>query len=306
MGCRADRRIMAMMQKVNDIARNRQIMPYVMLAPFLIMFIVFFLGPMIAVVGLSLFHWNGISEPIFCGFSNYAKLLRDPRFLTALKNTAWFTIVYNAIMMALSISLALALASGKVFGCRFLRAAYFAPVTMSLAVVALVFDIILARGGLLNLLLSQLGLKSSVAWLWEPRYAMWAMVFMRLWRASGYYATMLISGLQNIPEEVIEAAEVDGATSRQITTHVILPLLKPMILFVLVASTIWSLQLFDEPWILNRGGPSDSTLSLVQLLYQNGFEFFKLGYSAAITVILIALIMVVAVVQMRVFRDEIV
>ena len=144
-----------------------------------------------------------------------------------------------------------------------------------------------------------MGLPSNVNWLGDPDIALGSIIGLRLWRAVGYYAVILLVGLQNIPEELNEAARIDGANWFQTTWYVTIPLLRPVLAFVIVTSTIWALQLFDEPWLLTQGGPLDATKTVVIYLYQNSFKFLTLGYGAAISYVLTLLIIVISLVQLR-------
>ena len=175
---------------------------------------------------------------------------------------------------------------------------------MSHAEVALVYDHRMNRElGLVNSLISALGFSAKPDWLGSSTMAPWTILIMRLWRATGYYGAFIVAGLQSIPTELYEAARVDGASELRTVRHITLPLLKPMVLFVVVMSSIWSFQLFEEPWILFQGGPRNSTLTILQYLYQNTFLFSRMGYGAAISYVLTIIVVVFSVLQFRIFKD---
>lgn len=284
---------------------QKRLAPYLFVAPFFVMFLVFWVGPIVTSVGISLTDWNGVQLPRFVAFANYRKLLSSPEFYIAVQNTLVAAIVYDGLMVTLAIGVAMLLDWRHLPFRRFFRASFFVPVTMSLAVVALVFQLIYAKeGGLLNQLIQTAGLPYKVDWLGDTRIALWSIVALRVWRATGYYAIIVLAGLQNIPKELYEVAAVDGATPWQSFHRITLPLLKPVMAFVVVTSSIWALQLFDEPWILTKGGPVNATLTMVIHLYQYSFQYGELGFGAAIAYVLTMIIAVFSFLQLRLFGSD--
>jgi ABC-type sugar transport system permease subunit len=284
---------------------QRRYAPYVFVAPFFLMFLVFWVGPIVTSVGISLTDWNGVELPRFVGLANYRKLLVSSEFYTAVQNTLVAALVYDALMVALAIALAVLLEWRHLPFRRFFRAAFFVPVTMSLAVVALVFQLIYAKeGGLLNQLIQAAGLPYRIDWLGDERLALWSIVALRVWRATGYYAIIVLAGLQNIPKELYEGAAIDGATAWQSFRRITLPLLRPVLAFVVITSSIWALQLFDEPWILTKGGPVNATLTMVIYLYQHSFQYGELGFGASIAYVLTMVIAIFSFLQLKLFGSE--
>jgi ABC-type sugar transport system permease subunit len=276
---------------------RRGLTPYLFLAPFFLTFIAFWLGPIIASLGYSFTDWRGFATPRFIGFANYTKLFADPRFWVAVKNTLFYGVVYVTILNLSALALALCLDSLWLRFKNAVKVGFFLPVTISLVVAAVIFEMIFAKGvGLLNIVQKGLGL-IEIDWLGDPRFAIWAIIILRVWRALGYYAVIYFAGLQGIPGDVKEAARLDGCSPWQVTRYVTLPLLKPVILFGVIMSTIWALELFDEPWVLTKGGPADSTLTIVIYLYQAGFQYVELGYAAAVSYVLTLMIVGIAIVQ---------
>lgn len=275
--------------------------PYLFLLPFFVAFAAFWIIPIVASFAFSFTSWSGLTEAEFVGLANYRQLLGDRTFWRAMTNTFLYVFVYNAIMLPLATVIALVLDSGFKRIAPAFRTAYFIPVTVSLVVVALVFDLLFNREfGPVNDVLGMLGIGANPNWLNSSTYAPWTIVIMRVWRATGYYSAFIFAGLQSIPRELIEAARIDGAGELRVVWHVILPLLRPIMLFVLVMSSIWSFQLFDEPWVLFQGGPGNSTLTVLQYLYQNTFLFSKIGYGAAISYVLTVVIIGFSLFQFRV------
>lgn len=279
--------------------------PYWFLLPFFLLFVVFWLAPIITSFAYSLTDWRGIGSFNFTGLDNYSRLIHDEVFWIALKNTFIYVFIYNLIMIPMAIAIAVILNSSLVkLGRRFFRATYFIPVTVSLAVAALIFDLLMNKEfGLVNALLGTVGLNPKIDWLGSSTMAPWTIMIMRLWRATGYYSAFIVAGLQNISEELYEAARIDGASEIKTVWHITLPLLKPMIFFVVIMSSIWSFQLFEEPWILFQGGPNNSTLTILQYLYQNTFLFSRMGYGSAISYVLTMIVVVFSVFQFRLFQE---
>lgn len=282
---------------------QKKLAPYIFITPFLIMFLIFWIWPIIQSFRISLTDWDGFTPSKFIGFENYLKLLKDNNFITALKNTVLAALVYLVFVVVLSLILGIFLGLMDLRFRNFFRTSYFLPVTMSLVVVATIFQLIYSRtGGLLNNNILKLLNLPPVDWLGNSKLALWSIVGLRVWRNTGYYSIFIIAGLQNIPKNLYEAAMVDGATMWDCIKRITLPLLRPMILYVIVVSSIWAFQLFDEPWVLTKGGPANATLTMAMILYRNSFKYYKLGYGAAISYILTLLMIIFSLIQMRVFR----
>ena len=282
---------------------QKKLAPYIFITPFLIMFLIFWIWPIIQSFRISLTDWDGFTPSKFIGFENYLKLLKDNNFITALKNTVLAALVYLVFVVVLSLILGIFLGLMDLRFRNFFRTSYFLPVTMSLVVVATIFQLIYSRtGGLLNNNILKLLNLPPVDWLGSSKLALWSIVGLRVWRNTGYYSIFIIAGLQNIPKNLYEAAMVDGATMWDCIKRITLPLLRPMILYVIVVSSIWAFQLFDEPWVLTKGGPANATLTMAMILYRNSFKYYKLGYGAAISYILTLLMIIFSLIQMRVFR----
>ncbi len=283
---------------------KRRLAPYFFIMPFLVLLIVFWIWPVIDSVSLSLSKWNGFGRPTFIGFRNYLALFQDADFLAAAKNTLLAAIVYLLFMGLLSLSLGMILDSLTRTSSNIFRTIYFLPVTVTLVVGATIFQLIYSKsGGLLNSLLGLVGMK-PVDWLGNGKIALWSIVAMRIWRNTGYYSLFIIAGMQNIPQEVHEAAKIDGASEWARALRITIPLLRPMIIYVLVTSSIWALQLFDEPWILLKGGPGTATLTMAITLYRSSFKYMQFGYGAAISYVLTIFMVVFSFVQMKLFREE--
>jgi ABC-type sugar transport system permease subunit len=279
--------------------------PYLFLLPFFTIQAVFLLYPVVSAFFLSLYQATGVGSRRFIGLGNYIALAQDQRYLHALANTTEYALGSIFILSPLALLIALAVRSFMVPSPNFksfYRLAYFLPQLTSFVVIALMFALVFDTDyGLLNGFLTSLGL-SKVNWLRSADLAMPSIILVSIWTFVGINSLYFLAGLQNIPEEVNEAAAIDGASRLQAFWHVTLPLLRPTLLFVIIQATIFSYQVFELPYLLTGGGPSDASLTVVIYLYQSGFQQFKLGYAAAIGYSLGIISILLALIQLRVFR----
>ncbi len=289
---------------------RRAITPYLFLAPFFIVYAIFLLYPVIDAFRLSFNERIGISTPTFVGLENYRTLFEDERYLKALLNTTLYAGASLFILSPLALLLALAVRSFLVPSANlksFYRIAYFLPNITSFVVIALMFGLVFdANYGLLNAFLEAIG-QPTHNWLRSEDLALPSIVLVAIWTFLGINSLYFLAGLQNIPDELSEAAQLDGATRFQVFWTVTLPLLKPTILFVVVQAIIFSYQIFDIPFLMTRGGPSDATLTLAVYLYEIGFQRFDQGYAAAIGYSLAVISILLAGLQLllfRAFRDD--
>jgi ABC-type sugar transport system permease subunit len=267
--------------------------------------LVFMIYPVLAAFRLSFYESSGFGGDTFTGLSNYARLMQDSRYLEALKNTTLYALASVFILSPLALLVAVAIRSFVVPTATFksfYRVVFFLPFITSFVVIALMFNLIFNNEfGLLNNALSALGLP-TLNWLNDERVALLAIILVGIWTYLGINALYFLAGLQNIPEEVIEAARVDGANRFQVFWRVTLPLLRPVILFVVVQATIFSYQIFEIPFLLTAGGPSDATLTLAIYLYEVGFREFDRGYAAAIGYSMAIIAIVLAAIQLLAAR----
>jgi ABC-type sugar transport system permease subunit len=271
---------------------RRSVAPYIFLLPFILFFVFFRLWPILWSFIISFFDYSGSSAFSFIGLRNYTDLLWNKTFWQATGNTLFFVIVYNVIMISFAIVLSVLLNSPLVKGRKVFRSIYFIPVAMSLPVVAIVFDMIFARNiGLFGLIFRLLGKKYELRWFSTIGLAMWGIIIMRLWRGIGYYCAYFLAGLTGISAEIYESAKIDGAGKIKTFFGITLPLLRPMLMFVVIMSTILSFQIFDEPWIITQGGPANSTMTLQIYLYQTSFLEGSLGKGSAVSYLMTILMM---------------
>ena len=241
------------------------------------------------------------SPMIFVGLRNYVLLLSNMRFYHSLKVTALYTLGQGSIHLLLALGVALIL-NLKFRGRTIYRSAFFLPVITSLVVAALFWRILLDEHlGLINLVLESLGFP-RYRWLESPQLILPSVILVGIWRWFGFQMVILLAGLQSIPNELYDAAKVDGANSFQITQYVTLPLLFPVIFFCIAIILIGDLMLFDTPFILTggSGGPGENALSMAMYLYRSAFETFRLGYAAALGYLLALLIMGASILYLRI------
>ncbi|HEX6337704.1 MAG TPA: sugar ABC transporter permease [Jiangellaceae bacterium] len=280
--------------------------PYVVAAvfllPFLIVFGVFRIWAVANAVVMSFQEMEGIGVSRWTGFDNYIRLLSDATFITALKNTAFYTAGTLLILIPLPLVLAAVLRSPLVARASAFRSTIFLPVLTSLVVVGVVFSLLLATNGLLNSFLGLFGVE-PLRWLEARNLAVPAMILMAVWRWTGINVIYFTTGLANIPRDMYEAAAVDGAGAFRKFWNVSVPLSKPIILFVTVLTIFGGMQLFVEPFILwgSGGGPGQGGLSVVVYLYRTAFTSFQLGYASAIGVVLALIIVTLSLVLLKVF-----
>jgi len=235
----------------------------------------------------------------FVGFANYQTLLAEPLFWQALRNTLYFVAVGGPLSVAASLAAAL-LVNARLARFRPLfRTAFFLPVVTTLVAIAVVWRYLYhPRIGLINQLLAGFGV-APIDWLGDPLWAMPAIIAMSIWKNFGFNMVIFVAGLQAIPERLYEAASLDGAGPWRQFRYVTLPMLAPTALFVAVMTMIGGFQLFAEPYVMTQGGPSNRTLSVVLLMFQEGFRFWNMGYAAAIAFVLFAILLAGTALQLK-------
>ena len=295
-------------------SRNqRKVIPYVFLAPFLASFLIFTVYPAGAAFFLSFQRVRGFISPEegggvvleYKGFENYERLLtKDKRFRTALINGAEFAVGTVLIQMPLALGVALLMNSPHVRFKVLARLAFFAPYITSAIVVGWIFTLVFdQRYGLLNALLAHLGL-GAVGWLTDKDFVMPALIILGLWTWVGYNSLFFLAGLQNVPDDLKEAARIDGANTLRVFWHITMPFLRPVFVFVVITGLIGSFSLFSQPYLLfdSGSGPQDSGLFPLMYLFFMGFENLRMGYASAIGYLLTAIILLITGLQLLLFR----
>ncbi|MBN1486197.1 MAG: sugar ABC transporter permease [Anaerolineae bacterium] len=286
--------------------RVKNITPYLFLIVPLILYLIWVIGPMIYTFYLSLTKWDGLSAPTFVGLRNYERLFRDPVFFISLKNNVKWILSFITIPVTLGLGLAIAL-NHSIPGAKFFKASFYSPLVLSLVVCGLIWSWMYhPAGGLINSFLRGIGLGSlAKGWLSDENLVMWAIILVAIWRQAGYVMVLYLAGLQGVDPQLIDASKVDGCNSWQTFRNVIFPLLTPVTVIVIVISIIDSLRAFDLVSVMTRGGPYNSSSVLANFMYIEAFNNYKMGYSAAISVIIFLISAVFIFIYLwRIMQDE--
>lgn len=278
------------------------------LTPAIALITLFFLIPVVGGFLLSLtdfdiYSLGDTANTRVVGLANYAAMLKNPLFWTALQNTLYFSLVGGPLTIGVALGAALLLNAKLARFKALFRTIYFAPVVTTIVGVAVVWRYVYhTRVGLLNRLLDMVGI-AGPDWLGDPHWAMPALILMAVWRGFGYATVIFLAGLQNVPEELYEAARIDGAGPWKQFVHVTVPQLGPTFVFVGIITAIGFLQVFAEPYVMTPdGGPLNSTLTIVMLMYREGFRWWNMGAAASIAFVLFALVLLATLVNSLVRR----
>jgi multiple sugar transport system permease protein len=288
--------------------RREALTGYGFALPFLVLFFVFMLGPVVAsfVMSFTDLRSSDVRNPLsveLVGLQNYADLVSDETFHQAAFNTAYFVLIGVPLTMTLALAVAVGLNSGITRFSAFFRVGYYLPVVTSIVAIAVVWRFLLEpNAGIVNTLLGYVGIDGP-SWLNDTTWAMPSLIVMSAWRNMGYLVIIFLAGLQGVPTEMHEAAAIDGAGAWGRFRHMTLPLMRPTLLFGAVVTMIGYLQFFEEPFVMTQGGPLDSTLSTAYYTY-NQFGFGNYSYAAAMAYVLFVVIAIVTAVQFRLLGDR--
>lgn len=283
--------------------KKTNLFPYYLLLPTIIIFGLFMIYPIIDSVYLSFLEFSG-GKYTFVGLSNYIQLFKDPVFYKALGNTVLYLVVQVPIMISLALIIAVLIEQKFIRGRGFFRMSVFLPTITSLVAYALVFKVLFnTEHGLINYVVQMFGL-DKIQWIYSAWPARFSIITSITWRWVGYNMIILLAGIQAIPEDLYESAGIDGASFWQKLFYITIPMIKPIILFTTITSTIGTLQLFDEPYILTGGGPDNATITLGQYLYLNGFKYLKYGFASALGYVMVFIIGMLSLVQFKFSKEE--
>jgi multiple sugar transport system permease protein len=269
-------------------------------APTAVIVVVFFLVPLVLVLWMSMNRWRILGSPTFNFPDNFTKIPDNQLFLDSVTFTLKYTAITTILLSGIALALALSVQNSRP-GVGLFRTAYFLPGVVGFAAASLLFYAFYTQSGPLDDLLIDLGITDEpINWLGTPNAALFSTIGMVIWRFAGFNMLILLTGLQSIPLDVYEAARSDGANRWQTFRYITLPLLRPTIALMLVLSITGSLLAFDQFFILTRGGPDGTTVSMVMVIFREGFTRFDLGSAAAISVLLLIVLVLLNVVQLRV------
>ncbi len=285
-------------------------MAAVFLAPFLLLFVAFRAGPVLASLVLSLTDYDGLSRPIWVGLAHYKDILTGTEastrlFWKSVVNTLYFTVGQVGFEMTTGLGLAL-LVNARILKAKSVwRTVYYLPVVTSLVAASMIWLWLYhPQSGLLNLVLQRLGLP-RLTWLSDIRLAMPSIILMTVWQGAGWSMVIYLAGLQGIPESLYEAAQIDGAEKWQQFHHITLPLLAPVTLFVVIISCISALQVFSQIFVMTGGGPLNATTTVTHQIWTNAFRFFRLGFASAMSFLLFLVILMISILNNRLFGRSI-
>ena len=278
--------------------------PYLFIAPWYLLYGGVILYPGVYSFWLSFQDWRGARGTNFIGLTNYQNLLADDIFRQALANTIIIGLLYVPLMLFLALVLAVALNSVLLRLKTFFRATIFAPYITSTVIMAMVFTLIYdQQSGILNFLLGLVRIP-AVNWTGSTEWSKVAVAGLLLWHWTGYNMILMLAGLQTISHDLYEAAAIDGASATQQFFRITVPMMRPVILFTAVLSTIGTFKIFNEPYILTGGGPLNSSTTVLLYLYNQGFQSFKIGYASALAYVVVAIVLVLSLAQFRLLRER--
>ena len=266
---------------------------YALLAPAMLLLVVFMAYPFVDNIRISLLEWDALTAPRWRGLGNYVDALRDPVFYRAL----WHTLVYSAGGTTATVALGFLVAVGisrRVFGWRIFRFGYFIPVMLAATVTAALWaQLYEYNTGIINEIRERIGL-SAIAWLGDRRYSLVSVMLVSVWGFLGFPMIVILAGLEDIPPDLQDAATIDGTNELQRMIHVSLPLLRPVLISLTMLLVVISLRVFDIVFIMTRGGPSNSSEVLVTFLYKKGFQNYGFGFASAVAILMFVLVFGVA------------
>ena len=291
--------------KSSNSLRRRRYVGLLFVLPAFLFTLMFFVIPLAMTVFMSLNDWPLLGQHKWIGLANYVALLNDNQFWNSLLFTTHYTLLITPVIFIFAFLLAL-MVNLPIRGIGFFRTAYFIPVVIGLGTSSLLWVWLLdSRVGAINPILSSIGLANpSTVWLADPNLAMGAIIVSVVWKTVGFTMILLLTGMQAIPDELYEAARVDGAGFLARIRFIMLPLMRSTFALALILSVIGSYLGFDQFYIMTRGGPQNSTISVVYWIYSNSFTYFKLGYGAALSIVLLIVLVILSLIQLRLLRDD--
>lgn len=282
---------------------------YLWIAPFFILFAVFYIYPAVNGFFISLTAFDGlgpVGEARYVGLGNYTRLFHDDKFWKAFKNTLLIWLYIVPLRTFLALLLAVVLNSPRLLGKKVYAVVVLMPYVTAVAVTAIIFRILLTtQGGLVNVILEKVFRSGPVGWLDTTEFSKVSVALMNLWRMTGYFSLTLLAGMQKISSSIWDAASIDGAGAVTRFCRITVPLLTPELFFVMLISTIWIFQNVGDVMVLTQGGPMNSSTTLVYYMYQNAYEYSKMGYAAAIAYVLFVLLIILSLFMVkRYYRKE--
>lgn len=275
--------------------------PYLFLLPAGIVLLIFFFIPFFQTIGLSFLNYsNNIYNPSFTGLENYVQILHNPIFYKVMWNTLLYLVVAVPILAIIPLFLAI-LINQKIKGITLYKILIYLPVIVSIVVAAIAFKWLYAQQGILNYILNVMHI-NSIGWLTDPKYAIYSVIIVTIWKGIGYYMMIYLAALMSVPKELYEACDIDGANFLTKHLTVTVPHIMPTIALVTTISSISAMKIFAEIYVMTKGGPLNSTKTIVYYIYEKAFENLDLGYASAMAVILLIIVMAFSLVNIFCFE----
>ena len=275
--------------------------PYLFLLPAGIVLLIFFFIPFFQTIGLSFLNYsNNIYNPSFAGLENYVQILHNPIFYKVMWNTLLYLVVAVPILAIIPLFLAI-LINQKIKGITLYKILIYLPVIVSIVVAAIAFKWLYAQQGILNYILNVMHI-NSIGWLTDPKYAIYSVIIVTIWKGIGYYMMIYLAALMSVPKELYEACDIDGANFLTKHLTVTVPHIMPTIALVTTISSISAMKIFAEIYVMTKGGPLNSTKTIVYYIYEKAFENLDLGYASAMAVILLIIVMAFSLVNIFCFE----
>ena len=275
--------------------------PYLFLLPAGIVLLVFFFVPFFQTIGLSFFNYSdSIYHPDFAGLQNYIEIFKNPVFYKVMLNTLIYLVIAVPILAIFPLFLAI-LINQKIRALTLYKILIYLPVIVSIVVAAIAFKWLYAQDGILNYFMQLLHLQ-KLGWLTDPKYAIYSVIIVTVWKGIGYYMMIYLASLMSVPKELYEACDIDGANFWQKHLTVTVPHLMPTIALVTTISSISAMKIFAEIYVMTKGGPLNSTKTIVYYIYEKAFETLDLGYASAMAVILLIIVMIFSVINIFCFE----
>ena len=275
--------------------------PYLFLLPAGIVLLIFFFIPFFQTIGLSFLNYsNNIYNPSFAGLENYVQILHNPIFYKVMWNTLLYLVVAVPILAIIPLFLAI-LINQKIKGITLYKILIYLPVIVSIVVAAIAFKWLYAQQGILNYILNVMHI-NSIGWLTDPKYAIYSVIIVTIWKGIGYYMMIYLAALMSVPKELYEACDIDGANFLTKHLTVTVPHIMPTIALVTTISSISAMKIFAEIYVMTKGGPLNSTKTIVYYIYEKAFENLDLGYASAMAVIILIIVMAFSLVNIFCFE----
>ncbi len=275
--------------------------PYLFLLPAVLVLVVFFFIPFFQTIGLSFFNYSdSIYNPDYAGIQNYIQILHNPVFYKVMLNTLIYLIVAVPVLAIFPLFLAV-LINQKIRAITLYKILIYLPVIVSIVVAAIAFKWLYAQDGILNYFMQVLHLP-AIGWLTDPKYSIYSVIILTIWKGIGYYMMIYLASLMSVPKELYEACDIDGANFWQKHLTVTIPHLMPTIALVSTISSISAMKIFAEIYVMTKGGPLNSTKTIVYYIYEKAFENLDLGYASAMAVILLVIVMIFSLLNIFVFE----